>query len=225
MIILKESNHINIDKFKKELRNKISEIATSEEFGFDDHEIDNYFYLDIEELDNGRIRVEVRAEVDYEGLEYLANELDPIIQKYDKNSYFEPVEPGIIDAYISDVKFLEESDQNDKRLSSTSTNVPETQMEESDSDDYVDDWIELASKSVEDSDGFYTDYTLYTNGSTYICMFGDKEIYEPDESYADYETESEQDAWDWFNSYTGFADEEDEDDVYGPEYLEFDFFN
>ena len=96
---------------------------------------------------------------------------------------------------------LKELDQNDKRLSSTSTT-------------YVDDWIELASKSVEDSDGFYTDYTLYTNGSTYICMFGDKETYEPDENYADYETEIEQEAWDWFNSYTGFADEEDEDDVY-----------
>ena len=92
---------------------------------------------------------------------------------------------------------------------------------EDDPDDYINsadkynvsDWKELASKSVEDSDGFYTDYTLYTNGSTYICMFGDKEIYEPDESYADYETESEQEAWDWFNSYTGFADEEDEYDA------------
>lgn len=77
----------------------------------------------------------------------------------------------------------------------------------------VSDWTELASKSVEDSDGFNTDYTLYTNGETYICMFGDKDIYEPDASYADYETESEQDAWDWFNSYTGFADEEGYDDL------------
>lgn len=73
------------------------------------------------------------------------------------------------------------------------------------------DWTELASKSVEDSDGFNTDYTLYTDGQTYICMFGDKDLYKPDASYADYETESEQDAWDWFNSYTGFADEEDEE--------------
>lgn len=78
----------------------------------------------------------------------------------------------------------------------------------------VSDWKELASKSVEDSDGFYTDYTLYTDGQTYICMFGDKNLYEPDASYADYETESEQDAWDWFNSYTGFADEEGAYDVY-----------
>ena len=63
-------------------------------------------------------------------------------------------------------------------------------------DDQYSAWRELASKSVEDSDGFYTDYTLYTDGQTYICMFGDKNLYEPDASYADYETESEQDAWD-----------------------------
>ena len=90
----------------------------------------------------------------------------------------------------------------------------------------VSDWRELASKSVEDSDGFNTDYTLYTNGETYICMFGDKDLYEPDASYADYETESEQDAWDWFNSYTGFADEEDDDDLVfiDPEFDEYDVY-
>lgn len=71
------------------------------------------------------------------------------------------------------------------------------------------DWTELESKSVLDSDGFYTDYTLYTNGSTFICMFGDKDIYEPDEAYADYETENEEEAYSWFDNYEGFADEDD----------------
>lgn len=70
-------------------------------------------------------------------------------------------------------------------------------------------WRELQSKSVLDSDGFYTDYTLYTNGSTFICMFGDKDIYEPDEAYADYETENEEEAYSWFDNYEGFADEDD----------------
>lgn len=70
-------------------------------------------------------------------------------------------------------------------------------------------WRELQSKSVLDSDGFYTDYTLYTNGSTFICMFGDKDIYEPDEAYADYETENEEEAYNWFDNYEGFADEDD----------------
>ena len=78
-------------------------------------------------------------------------------------------------------------------------------------------WRELQSKSVLDSDGFYTDYTLYTNGSTFICMFGDKDIYEPDEAYADYETENEEEAYSWFDNYEGFVDEEDEDDIYASE--------
>lgn len=74
-----------------------------------------------------------------------------------------------------------------------------------------DEWTYLSSKSVPDSDGFYTDYTLYTNldRSKFICMFGDNDLYEPDEDYADFETESEDQAWEWFNSYEGFTDEDD----------------
>lgn len=75
-------------------------------------------------------------------------------------------------------------------------------------------WEEVASKQVMDSDGFLTDYTMYTDGETYICMFGDKDIYEPDAEYADYETENEKNAWDWFNTYEGFADDFEADEDY-----------
>lgn len=63
------------------------------------------------------------------------------------------------------------------------------------------EWIKLNSKNVLDSDGFYTDYTLYTNGHEYICMFGDEDIYEPDPDYADFYTDSEEEAMEWFDSY------------------------
>ena len=33
------------------------------------------------------------------------------------------------------------------------------------------EWIKLNRKHVLDSDGFYTDYTLYTNGHEYIYMY------------------------------------------------------
>lgn len=93
-----------------------------------------------------------------------------------------------------------------------------------DSDDTEEgQWREVASKQVLDSDGFLTDYTMYTDGETYICMFGDKDIYEPDAEYADYETENEKNAWDWFNTYEGFADdlEADEDyDIYSAQEVE-----
>lgn len=78
------------------------------------------------------------------------------------------------------------------------------------------EWIEVSSKSVTDSDGMLTDYTWYRNqsGDKHIFMFGDKELYEPDESYADWECDSAEEAQEWFDSYNGF-DEDDEYDVYG----------
>lgn len=63
------------------------------------------------------------------------------------------------------------------------------------------EWIKLNRKYVRDTDGFYTDYTLYTNGSEYICMFGDEEIYTPDPDHADFYTDSEEEAIEWFDSY------------------------
>lgn len=62
-------------------------------------------------------------------------------------------------------------------------------------------WIKLNRKYVLDSDGFYTDYTLYTNGHEYICMFGDEDVYGPDPDYADFSTDSEEEAMEWFDSY------------------------
>ena len=71
------------------------------------------------------------------------------------------------------------------------------------------DWELVRQKSVLDSDGFVTDYCWYTNGEKHIFMFGDSEIYTPDEQYADWECETEEEAAQWFNSYNGFADEFD----------------
>lgn len=70
-------------------------------------------------------------------------------------------------------------------------------------------YLYLESKQVPDSDGFYTDYTLYLNTDTgnYICMFGDNDLYEPDEDYADFVTDSEKEAYEWFENYSGFEDD------------------
>jgi len=78
---------------------------------------------------------------------------------------------------------------------------------------YHDKYVKLASKDVPDSDGFNTEYTLYStsDGDYYFCMFGDSDVCGPDPDYADFETWSEDEAWEWYNSYDGFAD----DDIYG----------
>lgn len=67
-------------------------------------------------------------------------------------------------------------------------------------------WIEIASKEVYDADGFLTDYTCYKNeaGDKYICIFGDKDIYYPDNADVDAEFDSEDRAYEWFNNFYGF---------------------
>lgn len=75
-------------------------------------------------------------------------------------------------------------------------------------------WKEIATKMVPDNDGFMTDYTLYEstspeNSCQYICMFGDRDIYTPDEGYADMSFDDLSEAEDWFYSYEGLLDDEE----------------
>lgn len=81
------------------------------------------------------------------------------------------------------------------------------------SNEYLAEWEILDTKSVPNTDGFYTDYTLYKkqDEELYICMFGDREYNDPDEDYADFITEDSEEAYDWFYDYNGF---ENDDDVY-----------
>lgn len=83
-------------------------------------------------------------------------------------------------------------------------------------DEDVGTFIEIASKSVEDSDGFLTDYTMYRDTETgeYVFVLGDKDAYSPEDGNFDWSCDTEKEAWDWFNSYyTGL-------DVDGDELLE-----
>lgn len=75
-------------------------------------------------------------------------------------------------------------------------------------------YTEVASKQVMDSDGFMTDYTMYMNINTgeYVFVFGDKDVYSPDDGYFDWECETEAEARAWFDNYTGFSDDLDDMD-------------
>lgn len=73
----------------------------------------------------------------------------------------------------------------------------------------------IARKEVQDSDGFWTDYTWYQmSDGTHVFIFGDSDIYGPEDT-PDYECDSYEEAADWFAYYDGCY-EEDEDEV---EYL------
>ena len=57
-----------------------------------------------------------------------------------------------------------------------------------------------------------TDYTMYMNINTgeYVFILGDKDIYTPEDGNFDWECETEEEAREWFDSYTGFEDDMDE---------------
>ena len=77
----------------------------------------------------------------------------------------------------------------------------------SDFDDSEFEVVEI--KSVKDSDGFYNDYTWYKHpeyGNVFV--FGDHDIYRPEDGNFDWETESDEEAEEWFENYTGFDDED-----------------
>lgn len=65
------------------------------------------------EYDND-IEVEFRAEVNYREMEDVCNTLDKVVNKYDKNAYFEPVQPGIAVAYLKFPKKLKEDFEDDE---------------------------------------------------------------------------------------------------------------
>lgn len=93
---LDSSTDKKLTKLKDEILSAVKDVMMSPNFGFLEDEVNEYSFVDV--YPEGR--VEVRAEVDYDGLMDLVSALNPIIQKYDKDSYFEPVEPGIIEAYL-----------------------------------------------------------------------------------------------------------------------------
>lgn len=79
------------------------------------------------------------------------------------------------------------------------------------------EWEEVASKQVKDSDGFWTDYTMWYNEfeDRYAFTFGDKDIYYPENAPLDWECETYEEAKEWFDDYKGFDDDDDwlEDDA------------
>lgn len=88
---------------RKELSDKLyssaCELLKSPSYGFPLSEIDDILFIDISTDEYG-LRVEVRAELSYDGMCGLKEKLDPIVQEYDKDSYFDMDEPGIMSAYL-----------------------------------------------------------------------------------------------------------------------------
>lgn len=81
------------------------------------------------------------------------------------------------------------------------------------------DWELIKSKSVHDSDGFLTEYCLYYNPveDLYVTVFGDSDLYRPEDGDFDAEFDSEEQAIEWFDNYNGFDDDIVDDEEVNPE--------
>ena len=63
-------------------------------------------------------------------------------------------------------------------------------------------WEVVDKKEVLDFDGFRTEYTLYCDGERFVCVFGDSDLYGPeDDANWDFETDFAPEAYDWFAAY------------------------
>lgn len=67
-------------------------------------------------------------------------------------------------------------------------------------------------KDVVDSDGFWTKYSMYRKmpGNEYVMIYGDPDLYQPEDGDFDMEFDNEAEAFEWFESYQGFEDDEDD---------------
>lgn len=154
--------------------------------------------------------------------EVYPEEMEPILIRNgatpDKDNWLDGC--NIPQAYDEAVAYFESNYDNDDEYSELDTGVGSrlgwSNYIQSGIYEETEDpkWICLDIKHVRDSDGMLTDYALYTteDEDKYICMFGDVDAYPPDEMYADAEFDSEEEALEWFEDYTGPGDEDDDED-------------
>lgn len=87
------------DEIRVAVERKVHDVMVSADFGFPEEEVKQYSTVDAYFAQDSLI-IEVRAEVSYEGLVELCDKCNPIVQTYDSESYFDCVQPGIIQAWL-----------------------------------------------------------------------------------------------------------------------------
>lgn len=104
--------------------------------------------------------------------------------------------------------------QNVKPSGVTSAQYPDgTEYDPEDYEGGYTEWEKVVSKPVRDSDGFMTEYTMWFNNfdGRYVFIFGDPDIYYPENADFDWECEDYDEAVEWWNDYNGFEDDEIEE--------------
>ena len=193
----------------------------------------NFVFMDDEEFEK-IIRDNWRAIKDdyYDDLQELfKNKASHDAEGYDSDDFYddevcsceeEPEEE--IDPYFTEGLF-EGIDSEDPEVRVTKYDNPsKSYLKESfeeDEDDPEDRYHFIARKSVYDADGFTTDYTMYYDSGEdkYVMVFGDSDIYSPEDEEFDAEFEDEDTAREWFDNYEGFTEEDVDECLYPEAYL------
>ena len=88
-----------LEEIREQCSTKLIHIMS--QYGFDETEAKEYSRVDASIDDDKYGRIEIGCELDYDGLMRVCQELDLVVQAYDPDSYFEPVDPGIAEAWIN----------------------------------------------------------------------------------------------------------------------------
>lgn len=179
-----DTKNDNADGLETEIKTEVGHFMA--ELGFDTIDTEEASFIEVNEVGNNTLKITVEAEV-YDDIKKLARRLNTIVKKYDAKSRFKPVDSCIIEAYV--------------RLNpSVNEDIDATN----------DTYTFVSSKSVPDSDGFQTDYTWYkASDGTNVFVFGDNDIYKPEDGYFDHVEEDDSAAQEWFDSYRGLIEGDD----------------
>lgn len=171
----------------------------------EDLELDDYIstatYIDVDGIFTGEPGTEC-SDDDFISYWQANKDSDPVLVDYQ----------GDFDAWYSDTVSHMQPVESEVEADVVAGDdlVPVTEPLDEDPDAvYASDYILLDSKLVKDSDGFYTDYTWYQDSADgmYVFVFGDRDLYYPEESEFDFTTYDYDEAADWFNSYDGIYEE------------------
>ena len=219
---LGESLDISNEDFQQRLKNELQGKLQYhyKKLGYTQREIEDYimpvykteFRKGYGDDGSDALFIWVGAEVDYEELEELANVFNRVVRKYDKEAYFEPETTGRLISVLWSDGTNESLNESDEEWHDTAD------REQTDEPDYIPDEMDryetIAHKTVYDSDGFTTDYTLYFDHdeNNYFTVFGDNDLYGPEDSDHDWDFgPNEDEAFEWFEDYEGFVDDDDVD--------------
>ena len=90
-----------INYLTAEVQNQVNNILTGPNFGFEQADIEDFVYVTVAPYDHTDARIEVRAELSYNGLTRLMDALDKWITQYDTDAYFDADDAGITSALIN----------------------------------------------------------------------------------------------------------------------------